>query len=109
MKRELAERLERRRRERSHREAVLDASEVSTDAVTWARVRPPRWRRDELDIVYEDEDGQPKSELRLIREEEEHAQRGGRHDEVPRPRERLAGEEKLVTRLRQSRSSCHLT
>ena len=71
MKRELAERLERRRRERSHREAVLDASEVSTDAVTWARVRPPRWRRDELDIVYEDEDGQPKSELRLIREEEE--------------------------------------
>jgi hypothetical protein len=71
MKRELAERLERRRRERSNREAVLDASEVSTDAVTWARVRPPRWRRDELDIVYEDEDGQPKSEVRLQREEEE--------------------------------------
>ena len=71
MKRELAERLERRRRERSNREAVLDASEVSTDAVTWARVRPPRWRRDELDIVYEDEDGQPKSEVRLRREEEE--------------------------------------
>ena len=71
MKRELAERLERRRRERFEFEKVLDAAEVSTDAVTWARVRPPRWQRDELDIVYEDEDGQPKSEVRLWREEEE--------------------------------------
>ena len=71
MKRELADRLERRRRERSDRETVMDASDVSTDAITWARVRPPRWKRDELDIVYEDEDGQPKSEVRLRREEEE--------------------------------------
>ena len=71
MKRELADRMERRRRERCEKETVLDASEVTTDAVTWARVRPPRWQRDELDIDYEDEDGQPKSEVRLRREEEE--------------------------------------
>ena len=71
MKRELSDRLERRRRERSDRETVMEESDVSTDAITWARVRPPRWKRDELDIVYEDEDGQPKSEVRLRREEEE--------------------------------------
>jgi hypothetical protein len=71
MKRELSDRLERRRRERSERETVMALSDVSTDAITWARVRPPRWKRDELDIVYEDEDGQPKSEVRLRREEEE--------------------------------------
>ena len=71
MKRQLAERVAARRKEVAAANVVISPEEVTPEIITWDRVRPPKWKRDDLEIVYHDEDGLPKSEARLMREEED--------------------------------------
>ena len=71
MKKQLSQRVIARQKEKDEAEVVISKEECTNDVVTWQRVRPPRWKRADIDIVLEDEDGAPKSEVRLRREEEE--------------------------------------
>ena len=71
MKRQLDERVAARRKEVAAANVILSPEDVTPEIITWHCVRPPKWKRDVLEIEYEDEDGLPKSEARLMREEED--------------------------------------
>lgn len=74
MRAEIAERVARRRMENEERRVALHPEDVTPETITWERMRPIRWKRAAETIEFTDEDGQPKSEARLEREEQEYAQ-----------------------------------